>query len=118
MGEYRLSYEPDSGILHCSAAGELAGDEGRAFINAMHAAIVDARHRNPVLRLLLDNRGSVVFPGSTRDALTGELRPLLQPGDRTAILVLDSLAKARVRERSGRHEAFISESAARTWLGA
>jgi hypothetical protein len=79
-----------------------------------------ARVRRDALpfRMLVDNRGGTAFATPALRRIVSQLKDYAQPGDRTALLVACSLSKVRAREGSYQGEAFISESAALTWLNA
>lgn len=116
---HHIEYDQGDGILICRLRGFL--DEGATAVLArdLSAAIARIRQANQPILYLVDNReGRVVAPAAA-SALAAHLESTKRPGDRTAIVVSNSLSKLQAkRVTTTDHEVFVSENAARTWLTA
>lgn len=116
---FTIDYEEHDGILVCRLIGFLEEEAAQQFGIALSEGIRKARTRHDQLLVLLDNREGRVASQSAAADLIERLRTEKRPGDRTAIIVSDSLSKLQAkRVATTEHEIFISENAARTWLTA
>lgn len=116
---YDLSVDPVTGVVTCRILRTMDEPEAEVLAEALADAIANARGRTGTLRLLFDNRVGASF-GTPDQTPIRALRPsLLRPTDRIAALVSSSMEKMAVRiKHEGNLEAFLSESAALTWLAA
>ena len=117
MSNFTIEHEAASGILVCRVNGFLSDAEGAQFARALLDAVGRARRSAPTLRLLFDNRDGNVFSSASLGTLNAMLKGEQRPGDRTAVLVANSINKAQAkRNMSDGNQVFLSEQAARTWL--
>lgn len=116
---HEISFDENDGILICRLHGFLHDDAAQLFGRDLAEAAAGARRHNRPLLFLVDNReGSVVSPVAAA-ALADQLNASKQPGDRTAIIVSDSLSKLQAkRVTTTEHDVFVSEAEARAWLTA
>lgn len=116
---FDLSTDPATGIVICRILAPVDEAGAELLAEALAEAIADARARTGTFRLLFDNRVDASFGTHAQAAIRGLRQSLLRPTDRIAALVSTSLQKMTVRDRhAGNREAFLSESAALTWLAA
>jgi hypothetical protein len=116
---YTIEFREADGILICRMYGfldeQLASKFGAELLKAQAAA----RAKTGTLLCLFDNRqGHVAAPAAAR-ALVEQCRSVVHSGDRSAILVANSLNKMQAkRSAMTDNEIFVSENAAVTWLTA
>lgn len=116
---FDLSIDPLTGVAICRILGPIDESGAELLAEAMADAIADARSRTGIFRLLFDNRVGASFGTSDQSAIRALRESLLRSTDRVAALVSSSIEKIAVRSRhAGNREAFLSESAALTWLAA
>jgi hypothetical protein len=116
---FTIDYDDRDGILVCRLIGFLEEGDAQRFGIALSEGIRQARGKHTQLLVLLDNREGRVASQSAATDLIERLRHEKRPGDRTAIIVSDSLSKLQAkRVTTTEHEIFVSENAARTWLTA
>lgn len=116
---FDLSVDPVTGVAICRILGPIDEAGAELLAEALADAIADARGRTGTFRLLFDNRLGASFGTSEQSAIRALRLSMLRPTDRIAALVSSSMEKMAVRNRhEGNREAFLSESAALTWLAA
>lgn len=116
---FTIDYKEHDGILVCRLISFLEEEAAQQLGIALSEGIRKARNRHDQLLVLLDNREGRVASQSPAAGLIERLRTEKGPGDRTAIIVSDSLSNLQAkRVATTEHEIFISENAARTWLTA
>jgi hypothetical protein len=89
-----------------------------AYIADTKLTISRLRNLKQPLRAIVDRRGAPVLAMGVADRLAALYGELLRPGDRVAVLVDSSLVKMQIGRmaRDGNTQAFLSLSAARTWV--
>ena len=116
MAAYKIGFDERRGFLVCRVSGELGASEVTSLCSELIGALAATRARGQV-RLLWDHRGLRVLPNDLADELLAVARDHVQPGDRAAILVSNSLDKVQGRPKIADQAAFfLSENAAYTWL--
>lgn len=116
---HTIEYDADAGILVCRLYGFMDDEAAHKFGREMSHATARLRSAGGPLLVLFDNRKGRVASPSAAKALGERFNSTKQPGDRTAIVLNDSLGKLQTkRYTTTDHEAFVSENAARTWLTA
>jgi hypothetical protein len=114
-------------IVQYDASARLLRLHSRGFLEpkAIDKCFLDAariigtmRTAGIPVRALIDAREATIQSAESADRIKIGTRQLYGPGDRVAMLVINSLVKLQLRrvvdERT--HELFMSESAAMTWL--
>lgn len=116
---FDLSTDPVTGVAVCRILGPIDEAGAETLADALAYAVADARGGTGTFRLLFDNRVGASFGTSDQVAIRTLRLTALRPDDRIAALVSSSMEKNAVRNRhEGNREAFLSESAALTWLAA
>ncbi|QIG80850.1 hypothetical protein [Stakelama tenebrarum] len=114
---FTVTFEPECGILVCRLHGFLDEVVAARLSQELAMKIATVRKAGLPLLYLVDNcRGRVASPAAAK-ALGEKLSGSKRPGDRTAIVVPDSLCKLQAKRVATTDNAvFLSENAARTWL--
>jgi hypothetical protein len=116
---HKVTFEDVQRIVVCRLYGFLQDEDASAFSKDLSALIAKVRAGGGPLLFLIDNREGHVASPSAAAKLGEMLRETRTPGDRTAIVVPNSLGKLQAkRVTTSDHEVFLSENAARTWLTA
>ncbi|MDO7842634.1 hypothetical protein [Sphingomonas immobilis] len=121
MPPYLLSPAEDrgDGVIVLEVQRAIRDSEVPRLIADLTAAMVAARRNGDPYRLIFDDRLEARFSEKARRDLIDAMAAIRQPGDRTAMLVTNSMMKLRLKaDMSSQGQAFISELAALTWLNA
>ncbi|MET0365891.1 MAG: hypothetical protein ABW169_14700 [Sphingobium sp.] len=111
-----VRFDMARGLLLCSVTGPLSDVQSSELERALTSVTAAARRHGP-LRVLWDNRVGVPLGPILSEMFRTLLVEQGQPEDRVAIIVENSIAKARSRPQMAEgHQLFASENAALTWL--
>lgn len=108
----------DGLILRVEAKGVWDIAAARAYCDDVRRMVEVLRVVRPDLRAIVDRSAAPVLEEGTTEILMATYADVMRAGDRLAMVVDNSLAKMRIRQIAGREEtqAFLSVSAARTWV--
>ncbi|MET0240156.1 MAG: hypothetical protein ABW184_09695 [Sphingobium sp.] len=116
MKGYDAAFDADRLLVICRVLPDFGDDHLAALILDLDAAVTAARRHGP-LRALWDNRVGRILSPETAEAVRLAFTGPEGRGDRVAVIVPDSMAKARSRATiTANTELFASEHAALTWL--
>ena len=118
MKTFCVEYDKRNGIIHCSCSGFLLVGDVDDYHAAVLAAMAEARRDRGFVKMIVISIDSRVQSGEVMERALQLLWPMAHPNDRMALIVDSSLAKllaSRLMDTDQR-KAFLSESAALTWL--
>jgi len=110
-------YDEESDLVRVRSEGFLTIGDVQRYGMEFRDAIQRARHRTGCGKVLVES-SEVVQSADVVEAFV-KLQPLIDPdADRLAVMVSSSLRKMQVKRGlvSANQQAFLSESAAMTWL--
>lgn len=110
-------YDEESDLVRVRSEGFLTTADVQRYGMELRDAIQRARYRTGCGKVLVAT-SDVVQSADVMEAFV-KLQPLIDPNsDRLAVMVSSSLSKMQVRRSlvSANQQAFLSESAAMTWL--
>lgn len=108
----------DGPVLRIDAGGHWDLAMAKSYTGEIARIVSEQRQAHPHLRAIVDRRYTPAFEPGVPEILLATYADILRSGDRIAMIVDSSLAKVDIRQRAGREEtqAFLSISAARTWV--
>ncbi|MCE7797665.1 hypothetical protein LWE61_14020 [Sphingobium sufflavum] len=116
MTGYSVSFDAARGIVLCRISPSFRDEQLPALSRELGPLVDSARAAGP-LRALWDNRAGRVLAPATAAAVRAIFVGAGAPQDRIAVVVADSMAKARARpSMDATSQLFASENAALTWL--
>ncbi len=116
MVSYAVKYDGEAKLLHCLVNTSFSDGDLPDLLAELRVATTLARSDGS-MRVLWDNRPGKIMTPDVAEAIRGILLKNAPQGERVAILMPDSKAKARGRpQMSANVEMFLSENAAHTWL--
>lgn len=113
---YRIWIE--GAVLRIDALGDWNIAAAQAYTADITRIVEELRQRRPHLRAIVDRSDVPTFEPGVPEILMTTYETVLRAGDRVALVVDSSLAKAHIRQKAGREEtqSFLSISAAKTWV--
>lgn len=108
----------DGPVLRVLARGYWSLAAAQRYGGDIARIVTELRRTQPQLRAIVDRSDTPAMEAGVHELLMASYHDVLRAGDRIALVVDSSLAKVRIRQLAGREEtqAFLSISAARTWL--
>lgn len=116
MMNFSIDRDARNDIVTIRIIGFLNDADAEALTTQLAQQVQLSRNRGRPLRMLFDNQHGSVFSASAAQAL-GQLRGTAHPGDRSAVVVSDSIHKLQTkRNAGGGTETFVSTAEAMAWL--
>ncbi|TZG26040.1 hypothetical protein [Sphingomonas montanisoli] len=108
----------DGPVLRIDARGRWPLQVAKAYDRDIRRIIAACRLISPHLRVIADRSEIPSFDPGGHELLLATYSEVLREGDRVALVVDSSVTKGHIRRIAGREEtqAFLSLSAARTWV--
>ncbi|RVT90823.1 hypothetical protein [Sphingomonas crocodyli] len=108
----------DGPVLQIEACGHWSLAVAKAYDRDIRRIIAACRLISPHLRVIADRSEIPSFDPGGHELLLATYNDILREGDRIALVVDSSVTKGHIRRIAGREEtqAFLSLSAARTWV--
>lgn len=115
---FSIRHDERAGLLHVIGAGIWDVSTADRHFGALDTQLAKIRASGTKVRVLVDLRRAGQQSAETLACLRGWTGRLYVAGDRVAIIVASSVAKATMRSMASRatRELFLSESAAHTWV--
>jgi hypothetical protein len=115
---FTVDYDEATGLISCSCGGFLTVADVRAYQAASLAAIERARAAFGHVKMVIASPDAMVQSAEVMKEVGQSMWPMTDPRDRMAVIVASSLAKIQASRTftDDRIQAFLSESAALTWL--
>jgi hypothetical protein len=115
-----FSVERTGDVVRITGKGNWTGTQVDRHFEAVERELIAARTAGAGARVLVDLREAPVQDATAASRIEYWTRRIYTSRDRVAVLAVSCLAKAQLRRIAmiAQRELFVSESAARTWLGA